>query len=104
MIKPKPKKQKKERIVEEIMEERKEPEKKPQNDMQYLPQKPKISIKEKTIVAFLWLIISICGISFLLSVILHILKHEATAEISKIFSYSFSTLIGYFLGTNKESG
>lgn len=62
----------------------------------------KISSKEKMIVAFLRFLMLICGLSFAASVILLILSHSAAKEILVIFSSTLSSLIGYFLGTNKQ--
>ena len=64
--------------------------------------KPKPSAKEKMIVTFLWFLMAACGISFITYVIMICFNHQNSEKVFIIFSSTLSSLIGYFLGTNKE--
>ena len=57
--------------------------------------------KERAIVVFLYVLIGSFALSLLLYFVMLLFELPGAEKVSKVFSYLSTTLIGYFLGTNK---
>jgi hypothetical protein len=64
--------------------------------------KGSITIKEIVIVSFLYLLMASSVGTLILYLIMNFQQHPNAKDVLDIFKYVFSTLVGYFLGTNKE--
>ncbi|HLC16980.1 MAG TPA: hypothetical protein VJL89_12225 [Thermodesulfovibrionia bacterium] len=65
-------------------------------------EKGTLTIKEILIVSFLYLLMASSVITLILYLIMNYQHHSNAKDVLDIFKYVFSTLVGYFLGTNKE--
>jgi hypothetical protein len=65
-------------------------------------QKSKITAKEKMIITFLYVFIAAFVIMLGVYIVMSFLKHPNLDSISDYLKYFLSTLVGFFIGTNKE--
>jgi hypothetical protein len=61
-----------------------------------------ISLKEKMVVTFLYLMMVTFIVTLLLYLIMNYQDHAKAANILDIFKYVSAILVGYFLGVNKQ--
>lgn len=64
----------------------------------------KISVKEKLITFFLYLLMAAFAVSLISFLVMSFLAHPNAERVGEYLKYFSATLVGYFLGTNKERG